>query len=75
MMKNQAIFYAKITLRSTYLSYFPRILILSFRDFSPSRDLILRVLLFSSGHAKSSQLFAAPLIGGNIHSRQDRYRL
>ena len=47
-------------------SYFPRILIRTFHDFPPSRNLIAQALLFSGGHAKSSQLRVAPLKGDNI---------
>ena len=46
--------------------YFPRIWILTFRDFSPSRYLISQALIFSGGHAKSSQLRVAPLKGDNF---------
>ena len=48
------------------ISYFPRILILTFRDLSPSRDMISQALFFSGGHAKSSQLRVAPLKGDNF---------
>jgi hypothetical protein len=48
------------------ITYFPRILILTFRDFPPSRNLIAQALLFSGGHAKSSQLRVVPLKGDNI---------
>jgi hypothetical protein len=43
--------------------YFPRILIRTFHDFPPSRNLIAQALLFSGGHAQSSQLRVAPLKG------------
>ena len=46
-------------------TYFPRILIRTFHDFPPSRNLIAQALLFSGGHAKSSQLRVAPLKGDN----------
>jgi hypothetical protein len=46
--------------------YFPRILILTFRDFSHSRNLISQVLFFSGCHAKSSQLRVVPLKGDNF---------
>ena len=49
--------------------YFPRILVLSFSDFSPSRDLILQVLFFTGGHTKSSQQRVAPHKGNNFQSR------
>jgi hypothetical protein len=48
------------------MAYFPRILILTFRDFSPSRNLISQVLFFSGCHAKSSQLRVVPLKGDNF---------
>jgi hypothetical protein len=49
-----------------HITYFPRILILTFRDLSPSRDMISQALFFSGGHAKSSQLRVAPLKGDNF---------
>ncbi len=53
------------------VTYFPRILIRTFRDFSLSIDLISQVLLFSVSHTKSSQLCVAPDKGDNFQSRQD----